>query len=145
MNRTAALAVAALAVAAVSAPPALAAPKNKPVTGSYKASAAMPDPTNFVPGKYPVCAQNVPGSFDAHPLAIPGKGTLHVDLTNFVGDWDLLLVDSEKEMLAESGNTPPADSEAADVSFKKAQKITIIACNWSGGPTGDVKFVFTPK
>lgn len=146
MNKTAALLVGCLTVATVSAAPsALAAPKKKPITGSYTATAPTPDPTNFVPGKYPVCAQNVPGSYDAHPFTVPAKGTLHIDLTGFVGDWDLLLVDADKAMIGESGNTPPVNEETVDVSFKKSQKVSIIACNWAGGSTGNVKYVFTYK
>jgi len=144
MNKTAAFLVGTLAVVTLSAPSALAAPKKKPITGAYTASAAMPDPTNYVPGKYPVCAMNVPGSFDSHPFAVPGRGTLHVEMAGFTGDWDLLLLDAAKDEVGESGGGVGAN-EATDVTFKKAQKISIIACNWAGTPTANVKFAFTPK
>ncbi len=144
MNKTAAFLVGTLAVVTISAPSALAAPRKKPITGAYKATASMPDPTNFVPGKYPVCAMNVPGSFDTHPFTIPAAGTLRVEMSGFTGDWDMLLLDPDKEVAGESGNGP-AEDEATDVSFKKATKITIVACNWAGTPTANVKYSFTFK
>jgi hypothetical protein len=143
MNRTAALLVGTLAVATVAAPSAFAAPK-KPITEKYTASAMFPDPTNQAGQGYSSCAQNVPGSFDAHPFKIPAAGTLHVDLTNFHGDWDLLIEDSDKAELAHSGNNPET-AEATDVTFKKAQTITIVACNFAGTPSADVAATFTFK
>jgi hypothetical protein len=144
MNRIAALAVGALAVAAVAAPPALAAPK-KTITKSYDVTAASPDPTNVGVTGYPVCAQNVPGSFDKRTISIPAAGTLAVELSGFTGDWDLLLEDSDDSELAEGGSSGVNGTESAEVRFKKAQKMSIVACNWVGGPTATVKYTFTYK
>jgi hypothetical protein len=147
MNRTAALVVASLAVAAVSAPPALAAPKKKPVTKTYAVTAAAPDPTNYAQaggvGKYSVCAQNVPGSFDKQAFQVPAAGSLTVELSGFQGDWDLLLEDSDDSELAAGGSSGTGGSETVDVRFKKAQKVSIVACNWAGTPTASVKYTFT--
>jgi hypothetical protein len=30
-----------------------------------------------------------------------------------------------------------------EVRFKKPTTVTIVACNWSGGPTANVKYTFT--
>jgi hypothetical protein len=145
MNRTAALVVGALAIAAVAAPPALAAPKKKTITKSYDVTAAMPDPTNFAGQGYPVCAQNVPGSFDKRTIAIPAAGTIEVEVSGFQGDWDLLLEDADDSELAEGGSNGLGGSETADVRFKKAQKMSIVACNWAGTPNATVKYTFTYK
>jgi energy-converting hydrogenase Eha subunit A len=145
MNRTAALVVGALAVAAVTAPPALAAPKKKPITKSYDVTAATPDPTNNVPGGYSVCAQNVPGSFDKQTFQVPAAGTLSVELSGFQGDWDLLLEDSDDSELSYSGGSGVGGTEATDVRFKKAQKMSIVACNFAGTPNATVKYTFTYK
>ncbi len=148
MNRTAALLAGALAVTAVTAPAAVAGPKKKskpkPITKTYTATAPNPDPTNLA-GGYSVCAQNVPGSFHTEAFKVPAAGTLQVALTNYQGDWDLLLMDGAKEEIAFSGNFEPGSPEVVSVKFKKAQPVSIVACNWAGGPTGQVKYTFTFK
>jgi hypothetical protein len=146
MNRTAALVVGALAVSTVAAPHALAAPKKpKPITKTYTATAPTPDPTNNVPGAYSVCAQNVPGSFDTQTFKVPAAGLLHIELTDYQVDWDLLLMDSDKSELAGSGSGGVNGPEVIDVKFKKPQTVSIVACNFSGGPTGKVSYTFTYK
>jgi len=139
MNRTAAFLVASLAVATVSAGPALAAPKK--ITKTYTASAPNPDPTNSA-SDYSVCAQNVPGSFDTKVFAVPAAGKLLITLSGFVGDWDLLLTDAANVEIGKSGHNPGED-EAITMKFKKAQKVSITACNWAGGSTGTVSYTFT--
>ena len=141
MNRTAALVAGALAVSALAAPHALAAPKK--ITKTYTATAPVPDPTNNVPGGYSVCAQNVPGSFDTQTFKVPAAGRLHIELTGYQVDWDLLLMDADKEELAGSGSGGVGGPEVIEVKFKKAQTVSIVACNWSGGPTGTVSYTFT--
>jgi hypothetical protein len=147
MKHTAAFLVGTLAVVTAVAPSAMAAPKKKPITGSYTAKAAVPDQTNLASvatGGYSSCGQTVPGSYDEHAFKIPAKGALHVDLTDFHGDWDLLIEDSDKSELAVSGNNPETP-EAVDLTFKKAQSIFIVACNFAGTPTGKVSYSFTFK
>jgi hypothetical protein len=145
MNRTAALVVASLAVAAVAAPPALAAPKKKPITKTYAVTAPAPDPSNYAMQGYSVCAQNVPSSFDKQTFQVPAAGTLAVELSGYTGDWDLLLEDSDDSELAAGGSSGVSDVESVDVRFKKAQKVSIVACNWAGAPTASVKYTFTFK
>jgi hypothetical protein len=143
MKKTAALLVASVAVATLGAPSAFAGPK-KTVTEKWTATAMFPDPSNQTGQGYGTCAQNVPGSFDSHPFKIPAAGSLHVDLTNFHGDWDLLILDSDKSEIGGSGNDPET-AESTDVTFRKAQTVTIVACNFAGTPTADVAAVFTFK
>jgi hypothetical protein len=145
MNRTAALVVASVAVAAVAAPPAMAAPKKKPITKTYDVTAPMPDPTNYAGMGYSVCAQNVPSSFDKKTIEIPAAGSLAVELSGFQGDWDLLLEDSDDSELSSGGSSSVGGVESAEVRFKKAQKVSIVACNWAGTPNATVKYTFTFK
>jgi hypothetical protein len=146
MNRTAALLAITCAAVAVAAPSALAAPPKK-FSKTYTTTTPMPDPTNFNPqAKYSVCEQTVPGSFNTEPVKIPGKGMLHVELTGYVGDYDLLLMDVDKEELANSGQTAvQGEPEIVDVSFKKPTTVYIVNCNWAGAPTSKVSYTFTPK
>ena len=142
MHRTAVLTAVALAAATVAAPAALAAPQ-KPITKTYTATAPTPDPTN-VAGGYTVCAQNVPGSFHVEEFKAPGAGALKVELTEYQVDWDLLLMDGKGKELASSGSGGVGEPEIASLKLKKAGVVQIVACNWSGGPTGTVTYTFTP-
>jgi hypothetical protein len=142
MKKTAALLIATAAVATLGVPSAIAGPKT--ISEKYTATAMFPDPTNQTGQGYGTCAQNVPGSFDAHQFKIPAAGSLHVDVSNFHGDWDLLIMDSDKSEIGGSGNDPET-AESTDVTFRKAQTVTIVACNFAGTPTADVAAVFTFK
>jgi hypothetical protein len=141
---------AALLAAGVATGPATAAP-HKPITKTYTATAASPDPTNYAPTtKYSVCNQTVPGSFQIEPFKAPATGKLAVKLTGFTGDWDLLITDAKKGTEVGSGggsdvSTPAAPAtEATTIKVKKAgTTYNIIACNWAGGPTGTVTYTFT--
>jgi hypothetical protein len=146
MRRTT-LAIAVLVTLAGLAAPASAG--KKPITKTYTATAAAPDPTNSAPGGTTVCGQRVPGSFDSKPFTAPAPGKLVVDLSDIEGDWDLLLTDASGSEVSGSGSggygTPAApSSERVSVKVKKAKATyNIIACNWAGGPTATVKYVFT--
>ena len=140
MNRTALLTLGVLAAATVAAPIAVAAPK--PITKTYTATAPVPDPTNAA-GGYTVCAQNVPQSFHIEEFKVPAAGTLKVELTDYQIDWDLLLMDGKGKELGSSGSGGVGEPEIAQVKFKKPTVVQIVACNWSGGPTGTVKYTFT--
>lgn len=146
MNRTAALTLVALTATTVAAPAALAGPKPKPkpITKTYTATAPLPDPTNLV-GGYSVCAQTVPMSFHIEEFKVPAAGTLKVELTDYQLDWDLLLMDGKDKEIASSGSGGLGEPEVAQIKFKKAGLVQIVACNWAGGPTGQVKYTFTYK
>jgi hypothetical protein len=147
VKSTLALALTAVAGLVVAAPGALA--DGKPVEEEYAATAPTPDPTNYAGAAtgegYSVCAQNVPGSFQVDQFKAPSAGKLKVDLTGFAGDWDLLLIDDKGAELAAGGSSDVSNGETAGVTLKKPATIQIVACNWAGGPTATVKYVFTPK
>lgn len=128
---------------------ATAAPKKKPISKSYQATAGAVDPSNWADSDpYSVCAQNVPGSFHTHDFKAPAAGKIKIEMTNFTGDWDLLFVDPKDSEVAAGGGsdlgTPGTPTtEVATAKIKKAGTYKIIACNWVGGPTADVKYTFT--
>lgn len=137
------------AVAAASAlAPAVAAPpkKPKPVTKEYVAAAFPPDPSHVVIPGTDVCDTTNPTSQHNEPFTVPFPGTLKVDMKGFQGDWDLALY-SGGSMMAFSAQdvAEPLDRpESITVKLKKkGQKLQIRACNFSGGPTANVKYVFT--
>ena len=149
--RTSPLVIAGLVAAVGVASPASAAPKKKPkpITKTYTATAPLPDPTNYAQQGYSVCAQNVPQSYHTEVFTAPAPGKLAVTLTGFTGDWDLLIMDGAGSELATGGasdvgtpQTPGTESATVKVK-KKAAKYSIVACNWAGGSTGTVKYVFT--
>jgi hypothetical protein len=150
VKRTALLLTGTVAVLGVTAPVSTAAPKKKPITKTYTATAPLPDPTNFVGAggaeAYSVCNQVVPQSFHNEPFTAPAAGTLKIELTQYQGDWDLLLMNDKDEEIAFSGLTDVQGApEVVQVKFKKKTAVQIIACNWAGGPTGTVKYTFTYK
>ena len=146
--------VGALAAAALAAP-ADAAPARKPITKTYQATAATPDPTNWLSqagaANYSVCNQVVPQSWHTHTFTAPAAGKINVKLYGFTGDWDLLITNAAGQEVSYGGssgintpNAPTAGDESVTYKIKKAKtKINIIACNWAGAATGTVKYTFT--
>lgn len=133
------LAVLPLALVGVTAASSMAAPKQ--TKGTFDA-AATPDPT---PTAGEVCQGLTPtGRFEV-PLKIPAAGKLKVELTGFEGDWDLTLEDAKGKVLASSAGFVEATTETYQVKFKKPATVTIVACNFLGGPTAAGSYVFTPN
>ena len=139
------VAVATLAVLAAGAyAPAMAAPK-KPFAGSYQLT-LLPDPSPnaFVLAGKAECMNINPSAVDKHPLSVPRAGRLNVVLDSpdptgkGVTDWDLYVLDSSGDDLADSsGGT---SHEEVDIKFKKAEKITLVACNLAGQPSATVTY-----
>ena len=135
----------ALTVGVVTTPSALANHK-KPISETYTASAA-PDPGNFVTGT--LCDGVNPATLGEHlhEFAAPEAGTLEVVVTDYQGDWDLAVRNAKGGNVGESGSggyMPVAGTdEKVKIKIKKAEKLTIVACNWAGSPTATVKYTFT--
>ena len=152
MNTRLAATVAVLTVCTLGLAPAHAATKKKPVQRGTYAVTVNPNPAievtdNLSDG----CDQTVPGGASGKVFTVTGKGTLHVVLQGAdptggalpVGpDWDLFILDSDGSVLDSSGS-PGAREETTD-KFRKAQKITIQACNLLGTPNATVSWTFTP-
>ena len=78
----------------------------------------------------------------------PGTGTLSVKLMNFEGDWDLFVADSKGNVLAASDAsqlTGDAPEENISLPLGKKQSISIVACNWAGGPTAEGHYTYKYK
>ena len=146
------LVVAGLVAAVGVATPATAAkpkPKPKPITKTYTATAPMPDPSNYAQQGYSVCAQNVPQSFHTTTFTAPAAGKLSVKMSDFLGDWDLLIMDGAGSEVSAGGGSDVGTPQTAAVESattkvkKKGAKYQIVACNWAGGSTAKVTYTFT--
>lgn len=121
----------------------------KPINKSYEATAATPDVTNNLPSaRYSVCEMTVPGSYHEHVFKAPAVGKMKVEMSGFTGDWDILLLDPKGTEIAMGGASDvgsPATpaKETMSGKIRKAGSYKIIACNFAGGPTAQVKYTFT--
>lgn len=140
-TRTALAALLVLVAAAGSLSPALAAAP-KPIKGSWTAN-ATPDPTGDRPAGTMKCAPVTPTGRASTTVKIPGPGTLTVALNNAL-DWSGDLRDASGDVLSDSDGSSPTDAESLFAKFKKAQTVTIGACNLEGEPSITVTWVFTP-
>ena len=120
--------------------------KTKVLKGSYQVTLA-PDPTMEVTGAAGMECMNIdPASADNHPLALPAKGMLKVDLTSEdpTGhtDWDLWLLDAKGNTITGSNGASAAEEVVTRVG---KGKVTIRSCNLAGQPMATVSYVFTYK
>lgn len=144
--RTAAITSLVAVAAAGSFAPALAAPK--PVTKTYTATAGTADPTpalGTATGAEVCEPMNAAAKF-SEPFKVPYAGTLKVDMTGFVGDWDMAVFQGDKQLAfsAQDVSDPVDRPEAVTLKLKKAgTTIEIRSCNFAGGPTAKMAYVFT--
>lgn len=148
MTRRLVLATVPVLALAVAAAPALGAPakKPKPITKSWTATAFPPDPSHITGETGGICGTTLPMSQYNEPFTVPYAGTLKVDMTGFVGDWDLAIWEKGRAVAdsAQSTTEPIDRPEKITMKFKRGgAKLQIRSCNFSGGPTADVALVFT--
>ena len=142
MSRRLVAPVTLLAVAALVAP-ASAKPRPKPVTESWEVT-AVPFPMDAAAH----CQEGAEGvTRETRQITLPAKGVLVAELTGFQGDWVLEVYDAKGTMLGQ-GYSPlnPGGTGKAKVTYKKGAKgakISIAACNFTGGPTAQAKYTFT--
>ena len=129
------LAVLPVALLGVTAPGSLAGPKE--MKGDFNA-AASPDPSSSD------CKGTFAAARSTVPLKLPSAGTFKVELTGFLGDWDLAVEGKGGSVLGASAGFVEATTETVQVKVKKAMEITIVACNYAGGPTARGNYVFKP-
>jgi hypothetical protein len=143
-TRTALVASLVLVAGVGSLSPALAGPK--PVSKSYTATAGTPGGVASQANST-ICSDTVPGSTFDMTFKAPFKGRLTVDQTGFQGDWDLALVQDGGNS-AESAQDLTADPQTPEhidgFKLKKGEEVTIRSCNFAGGPTANLKYVFKP-
>lgn len=144
--RTAApLAVVALVAASAAGQ---AAPKPKPITGSFKSTLA-PMPVSLEACASPAQVEGV--NKMSVPIKVAGPGTLSVKMNGFYGDWDMVLLGSTGSVLAEGAGTnvdgtnstpvAPVD-ETLKYKSKKAQTLTLVVCNFSGSPQSSTTYTY---
>jgi hypothetical protein len=147
--RSAAAASLAAVVCAGAFAPATAAPakKPKPVTKTYTAEAFPGDPTPTTGLFGGVCEPLNPAAKFSEPLKVPFAGTLKIDMTGFLGDWDLAVFQGDRQ-LAFSAQDIDEDVDRPEKITLKVKRagvtLEIRSCNFSGGPTADMKYVLTP-
>jgi hypothetical protein len=145
-TRTAIAAALTVALAGGALSPALAAPKPKPVTKEYVATAFPPDPSHVAITEG-ICNTTNPTSQHNEEFKVPFAGTLVVDMSGFQGDWDLALYNDKGALVASSAQDLTADPQSPEKMSvklkKKGAKVFIRACNFAGGPTANVKYVHT--
>ena len=132
------LAVLPVALLGMTVAPSLAAPKAKPFTQTYEASAP-------VPGAELSCDGTLPMGQDLMEIKIPAAGTVKVDLAGFLGDWDLQLTANGTELGVSQEIQPLTEGESVAVKVKKALTLVVNACNYNGGPTGTVTLAYKPS
>lgn len=145
--RTAVAVAVAVTAAAGSLAPAQAAPKKKPkpIVKSYTVQ-AIPHPN---PPMGPSCSGSPRDvSENRQAIKVTGPGKLTVEVTGFVGDWDIGVFDAKDSNLAQgggadAGNTETAPRETLVYKNKKAQTLNIDVCNFAGTPRANVKLVYT--
>jgi hypothetical protein len=145
-------------VAGVAVAPSFAAPKPKPkpITKSWAINIPVPGSgATSSPTAPEACGGQVtpPQSQQAETFKVPAAGILKVDVTDYLGDWDIVITDDKGKRLVEGNNassTPDKMStpqtpyvEKATYKPKKAMTVKIVVCNFLGGATGKGKYTFT--
>ncbi len=86
-------------------------------------------------------------SKNTREVVLPDRGVLEVELSGFLGDWVLELLDSRGKLLGQAAQLDPANTAPVrKVTYKKAtpgQEVRIAVCNVTGGPTASVAYTFT--
>lgn len=114
--------------------------QKKKVTEEYSFNAPVPNPNTS--GCHEMGVEDL--QYQTAVFATPGKGVVDVLLENFQADWDLFVLDPGGNVLgaSESDNSGGA-TERVVVPISKKQEITILACNWAGGPTATATLTYT--
>jgi hypothetical protein len=152
MRRSIIMALSGCLILSVMAGPALAGKKKK-VSDSFSAT-LLPFPKlaqwgDVVGLTRPGCSS---GQQDIHWASMdfkaPFDGKLDYHSEGFVGDWDIYVFDkdlpigkSEQEQIAAQA---PAE-ESILIDLKKGQEVTLVLCNWLGGPDGTATFDFVSR
>ena len=129
------IAAGALAMPAGAAPP-------KPMGGTYTAS-GLPDPT---PIAGTTCVPTLPTSRHTKEVEIPAAGTLDLRMNNATPalDWSVAILDSKGRMLGCTDGATPETIEIVKVKIKTAGTYTLVANNFAGTPTCDMKWSYVP-
>jgi hypothetical protein len=78
----------------------------------------------------------------AHPFTAPFVGHPEVTMTGYLGDWDLMVLNQEEQLIAASQTQE--STEDIEVPLVKGAEVTILACNYGGGQTAELSLLFSP-
>ncbi|MFN2524805.1 MAG: hypothetical protein ABR505_00850 [Actinomycetota bacterium] len=136
--------VSALVVGIAVAIPTAAGRERKPLRGSFDA-VAEPTASYYLSSN---CLDTAHST--AEDVEVPQAGMLTVTMTEFTGDWDVWLNVGAKSFVAGaySAQGPLEDGkERFQHYINKPGTVTIVACNYTGGPTAHVDYVvrFGPR
>lgn len=81
----------------------------------------------------------------SEPFKAPATGLLEIMMEGFDGDWDLHLLSADGTVLASSvaGQPLAPPGEEIVMALRKGTEVSIVACNWLGGPSATVTYVYT--
>ena len=83
-----------------------------------------------------------------HEFKPPANGQLSASMEGFDGDWDLYVFQGDVALMrsdqAQVPDGAPAEEKLA-LPLKKGKAVTIVACNWAGGPEATVHYQFVFK
>ena len=115
--------------------------KAKKITDAWTATAPVPFPVEVT------SCQNGPETLThhLHELKTPGKGMLNVTMTGFVADWDLWVFSPNGDVLGSSINFVDVPVEVVNIPISGMPTVTVMACNFAGGPTAELESVYTYK
>ena len=124
----------------------------KPISKSFEATGLVP----YAPPGGSMC-EALPDpdvQVDRHieTFKAPEAGTFAAEITGFVGDYDMVLLDDKGSELARSDNAAGTSSgnpstgdivEKLKYKVKKAMNVHLHVCNFAGGPQVEGSYVFT--
>ena len=141
------VALSAIVAAGALAPAVAAPPKPKPISEEYDV-AGLPVPYDPFEGCVDDALEGI--SRTSKTIKTTGAGTLEVTLTEFGGDWDVLVFNDKGDVMGfgagtTTPNTGTDNTEKLVVKTKKGMELKISVCNFLGTPTAHAKYVFTYK
>ena len=135
--------IAGLAVAMAAIP--AQAKHKKPITKTYTVNLPVPNPA-----MQGACDTDLgPANTHREVFKAPEAGKLQVAITEFQGDFDMIITDAKGKAIAASDNaaatpnTNTTNKESATLKIKKAGSYQIVVCNFLASPSGTVKYTFT--
>ena len=138
------LVLAALMVSVVALPAAAAKKKKKTVTEAWQVTAApFPGAEDHTDPATECGTQDV--NYAIHSFTAHGRGTLETSISDFQGEWDLYVTDSNGNLLGSSVQFMAGSEERVKVRLAPHTEVNIYACNFAGGPTAAGNLTYTSK
>lgn len=83
-------------------------------------------------------------SYSVHNFKTPARGRLDTRISEFEGEWDLYVTDSQGRLLGSSVQFMGTNEERVVITVGPRVELQIYACNFLGAPTahGELKFTY---